>query len=135
MKGNRPVKSKEGHVITNEKEQLERWKEHFEEILNAKDPPVLADIQPSDGVDMNIEPPTIKEIIKSIKVLNNGKAPGIDNIQAELLKTDVGTIANVFCHLCTNIWNREEIPTDWQKGIIIKLSKKEIKKSVKSGEE
>lgn len=73
---------------------------------------------------MNIEPPTIEEIIKSIRALSNCKVQGIDNIQAEVLKADVAKIAKVFCHLFTKIWNREEIPTDWQKGIIIKLSKK-----------
>lgn len=36
-------------------------------------------------------------------------ATGVDNIQAELLKADIDTIANVFCHLFKQIWNREEI--------------------------
>ena len=99
-------------------------KENFEEILNSKDPPVIQDIQLGDVVDMNIEPPTIREIIKSTRAIRNGKASGIDNIQAELLKTDVGTIENVCFNLFTKIWNREEIPTNWQKGIIFKLLKK-----------
>lgn len=90
---------------------------HFEEILYLRNQLVLADIQPGDVV----EPLTIENIIKSIRELSNCKAPGIGNIQAELLKTDVGTILNVFCHLFTKIWNKEEIPTDWHEGIIIKL--------------
>jgi len=29
-----PVKNKEGHLLTYTKAQLERWKEHFQELLN-----------------------------------------------------------------------------------------------------
>jgi hypothetical protein len=30
----RPIKSKDGHLLTNEQDQMERWREYFLEILN-----------------------------------------------------------------------------------------------------
>jgi hypothetical protein len=30
----RPIKSKDGHLLTNEQDQIERWREYFLEILN-----------------------------------------------------------------------------------------------------
>ena len=49
---------------------------------------------------------------------------GIDKIQAEVLKVDVGITADTLQHVFTRIWNEEVIPGDWQKGIIVKLPKK-----------
>ena len=34
-----PVKNKNGMVIEKEAEKLQRWKEHFESVLNRPDPP------------------------------------------------------------------------------------------------
>ena len=65
-----------------------------------------------------------EEIRTAIKQLKNGKAPGIDNIGAELLKADIETSRNILHRLFTNIWKNEVIPTDWDKGIIVKLQKK-----------
>jgi predicted transcriptional regulator len=33
------VKDKNGKIITSVQEQLERWKEHFSEVLNSEHPP------------------------------------------------------------------------------------------------
>ena len=53
-----------------------------------------------------------------------GKAPGIDSLQAELLKADVITASMVFTDLFAKIWNHETIPKDWSKGLISKIPKK-----------
>ena len=53
-----------------------------------------------------------------------GKSPGTDNICIELLKTDVITAGNVFTELFSDIWTTNEIPRDWNKGLIIKIPKK-----------
>ena len=54
--------------------------------------------------------------------MKTGKSPGIDNICIELLKTDVITAGNIFTGL--DIWTANEIPRDWNKGLIIKIPKK-----------
>ena len=49
---------------------------------------------------------------------------GIDNICIELLKTDVITAGNIFTGLFSDIWTANEIPRDWNKGLIVKIPKK-----------
>ena len=85
------VKDKEGKRITIEDKQLQRWAEHFREVLNRPDPAERACIAQPIGDKLNIDcsPPTKNEILKAIKSLKNNKAPGIDNITAEVLKTDI----------------------------------------------
>lgn len=39
-----PIREKQGTMITSEKEQEKRWKEHFEEILNRPDPNTRTEI-------------------------------------------------------------------------------------------
>jgi hypothetical protein len=33
---NKPVKDKEGNIIPKQEKQMERWKEHFQEVLNGR---------------------------------------------------------------------------------------------------
>ena len=56
--------------------------------------------------------------------MKTGKSPGIDNICIELLKTDVITAGNIFTGLFSDIWTANEIPRDWNKGLIVKIPKK-----------
>ena len=74
-----PVKDKQGNLITSEREQDERWREHFEEVLNRPEPIELAHIPEAD-TDFEIETgePSKAEIYKAITALKNNKAPGND---------------------------------------------------------
>ena len=122
---NAPIKDKQGKLLTNEKEQNQRWTEHFNEILNREPPTeeeVITDEQPE--LDINIEPPTKEEIVIAIKSLKNNKAPGLDNLNAELLKSDTETAACIFEPLFRKIWVEAYVPEDWTKGTIIKIPKK-----------
>ena len=73
--------------IAPEAGQLERWKQHFEEVLNVPAPQSAVDeIMVTEQLDIDVKAPNIEEITRSLKRLRKGKAPGIDNIQAEVLK-------------------------------------------------
>nr|KAG5686685.1 hypothetical protein BaRGS_013584 [Batillaria attramentaria] len=70
----RPVKDKNGQIITKEEDQRTRWAEHFKETLNRPPPPVPPDIPPAAQLlDISTNPPTKTEIIKAIKSLKSGK--------------------------------------------------------------
>ena len=56
--------------------------------------------------------------------MKNGKAAGMDTITTELLKADIETTACVLEHLFRTVWETEEIPEDWNCGLIVKLPKK-----------
>jgi membrane dipeptidase len=74
---------------------------------------------------INIETPTIEETKSAIRTLHNGISPGKYSIHAEMLKTDMATSSKILQQLFNNIWNNESIPSDWTKGFIVKLTKKE----------
>ena len=42
------IKSKEGRRLTTEREQLDRWKEHFNDVLNQQKPDILLDLSNED---------------------------------------------------------------------------------------
>jgi hypothetical protein len=74
--------------------------------------------------DVNSNPFTLAEITGAIKGLKNGKAAGVDNLCAELLKAGSREMTEWLLHLCNNAWEQETVPQEWKKGIIVKLSKK-----------
>ena len=120
-----PVKGKDGRLLTTEKEQEERWREHFSEVLNRPPPPTITEIPEAEtDLDISIEPPSKQEIIAAIKTLKNKKAPGEDNLNAELFKMDPELAAEILLPLFVSIWEQKIIPEDWTQGIIVKIPKK-----------
>lgn len=75
-------------------------------------------------LEIDIEPPSKAEIVLAIKSLRNGKAPGQDGLNAELLKTDPEFASQILQPLLRNIWVKKEIPDDLLEGVIIKIPKK-----------
>lgn len=124
-KTNMPVKDKQGKLITSEKEQDDRWKEHFEEVLNRPEPSSQAHIQEAHiDLDIATEKPSKAEIFKAITSLKNNKASGNDQLPAEIFQADPNLAADILHPLFTKIWNKNTIPTTWSEGNIIKLPKK-----------
>ncbi|VDP27311.1 unnamed protein product [Schistosoma curassoni] len=113
LKPERPVKSKEGEVITNIEEQRNRWVEYFKELLNRPVPlnPPNIEAAPTN-LPIDVVPPKIKKISMAIRQIKSGKAAGPDNIPAEALKADVA------------IWDEGQVLTEWKEGILIKIPKK-----------
>nr|KAG5699610.1 hypothetical protein BaRGS_000726 [Batillaria attramentaria] len=121
----RPVKDKNGQIITKEEDQRTRWAEHFKETLNRPPPPVPPDIPPAAQLlDISTNLPTKTEIIKAIKSLKSGKAAGPDCIPPEALKADIQTSTDMLHPLLRKIWESESVPQDWKKGHLVKLPKK-----------
>ena len=100
-------------MITTEREQAERWLEHFKEVLNRPEPnTVFEGIQQQNDLNINFGPPSKDELTKAIKSRKSGKASGIDGIQAELLKADLTTATDVIYKLFNSIWKKDETPCD-----------------------
>ena len=120
-----PTKDKRGRIIATEKEKAERWVEHFQEVLNRPEPLVTAEIEVSvEDPHFITTAPSEEEIRSAIKAMKSGKAAGIDGIHAEMLKADIDIATKVFTNLFSKIWEKENIPEDWAKGLIVKLPKK-----------
>ena len=120
-----PVKNKDNRPLSGQEAQLQRWAEHFEELLNRPAPEEPPDIEPAaNDLDINCDVPTREEIARAISKLNNGKAAGPDYIPAEALKVDIGLSVEILHQLFEKIWMTEDFPEDWREGHLIKLPKK-----------
>ena len=119
------VKSKDGELLKNKEARLARWKEHFEEILNRNTPDSPPqDEESTEELDIAVEEPTIEEIKTALRTLRNGKAPGADQITAEMLKSDPEQTSQELKQTFDLIWKDEKIPKKWTKGLICKIPKK-----------
>ncbi|XP_033106314.1 uncharacterized protein LOC117108409 [Anneissia japonica] len=117
-----PIEDIQGKLLTTEAEPDVRWAEHFNEILNRPPPTTQADIQEAEAdLEINLEPPTRQEILAAIKSLKTGKAPGLDNLNAELFKEDPDLAAQLLLPLFSLIWEGKKVPDDWSEGIIVKI--------------
>jgi hypothetical protein len=121
-----PVRDKAGSIITSVQGQLERWRQHFEEVLNTDSSFPLDRYQaiPLPELQISVRPPSKREIILAIKGMKNGKAAGSDNIPAEILKVDPNVAADMLLLLFQDIWKEEKFPKDWTEGKIVKILKK-----------
>lgn len=120
-----PVMNKQGELLTADIEKEARWTEHFKEILNRPPPLMEANIEEAESdLDIDIEPPSVEEIIAAIEHLKNGRAPGIDNLNAEYFKADPMFAAKLLQPLFTKIWKEKKTPDEWNKGVIVKIPKK-----------
>ena len=69
-------------------------------------------------------PITKQDMENSIKMLSNRKAPGIDGITSELIKTGGDMIITILTSLFNNIINTDKSPEDWSTMMITPIHKK-----------
>ena len=122
-----PIQTKNGITLTSQKDISNRWVEHFKELLNGRAPTekfTFNHITSTEDPNIELGPITKTEIITAIKTIKNNKAPRLDGISGELLKTKESTSINRLVHLYNNMRNQEKIPKDWKTGVIIKIPKK-----------
>jgi hypothetical protein len=118
--------NRNGEILKNKAARLGRWKEHFQEVLSRdalEDPPQEVE-EEMEELDISEEPPTVQEIKTALKALKNGKAPGEDQISAEMLKADIEQTSLELQKIFDIIWEKETVPTQWTKGLIFKIPKK-----------
>ncbi|XP_062716068.1 uncharacterized protein LOC134291831 [Aedes albopictus] len=123
-------RDKEGSLLTDKREVIERWKQHFDEHLNGEEN-VGTEDQGSGGNDYvgaaedgNEPTPTLREVKDAIHQLKNNKAAGKDGIAAELIKMGPEKLATCLHQLVVKIWETEQLPEEWKEGIICPIHKK-----------
>uniref|UniRef100_A0A8D8XZ49 Craniofacial development protein 2 n=1 Tax=Cacopsylla melanoneura TaxID=428564 RepID=A0A8D8XZ49_9HEMI len=115
-----------GEMLTNDETVLKRWAQHFEELLNEDEriPTVRIEEEQITEEDDMENMPTRSEIQKAIQKMKNNRAPGNDNITAELLKYGGEAVENMMLKIIHTIWKIEKIPVNWTTGVLCPLHKK-----------
>jgi hypothetical protein len=111
---------------------MNRWEEYFSEMFNKDDNRVgsmqemknVEEYNSENETEVNLDPPTKTEIQLALSQLKNGKAAGLDNIYAKVLKVDPEITAEMLYPLLEKTWKEEKIPEDWEEGLIVKIPKK-----------
>ena len=130
----KPIRNRDGIILAKLDEQLARWKEHFEEVLNRplqNNPPNLQQGSQLPIKDRWNLQGWIKSAIKSLKI---GKVAGVDNIPPEAIRVGGEVSIEALHSLLNKIWRQEEIPDEWRKGLLVKLPKKGIPPIVRTGD-
>jgi hypothetical protein len=117
----------EGMILGSYEAILERWAQHFEELLHGNAPERVEDmttVQKQGNSETEEPVPTINEIEQAVKRLRNNKAPGIDRIPAELVKFAGPEYVKHLHQLIAKIWITETIPEEWYLSIVCPIHKK-----------
>ena len=82
---------KNGEVPMREELQRDRWREHFEELLNIPVPTERPGILPAkEDLEIECVCPTKEDINNAVRQQRSGNEEGPDNISKESLKAGVG---------------------------------------------
>ena len=118
------IRDNNGSVIHSMSRRLERWAEHFSAQFNR---PQSSDVEPLDLPEVSwpvpLQPPTEVEVRAVLLSLKRHKAPGSDNLPAELLR-EGDVVAAELCSLFRMVWEGERIPSSWGDSTIIPVFKK-----------
>ena len=128
--------AKDGAPLSNDTDKINRWAEHFNEVVNcnlhainlptSESLPVIHSHALHDtmsDVDM-CGCLSEDEIRTAISQMKKGKAPGSDEISTELLMLGGEECVRWLKIVFDSIWQHEAIPNDWKNQIIVPLHKK-----------
>jgi sorting nexin-29 len=121
---------KDGEMINNKNEILERWNQYFQELLKGKegndeaDNPVETSMEEHQGSQEGICLTTVEEMEEAIDKLKNNKAPGSDNINADLIKSSKPVLINILHKIIEKVWETETIPQEWEEELICPIHRK-----------
>ncbi|KAK3513146.1 hypothetical protein QTP70_007479 [Hemibagrus guttatus] len=112
----------DGELLVSTGDIVGRWKEYFEDLLNPTDTPSVEEPEAGDSeVDSFI---TKAEVTEVVQQLLGGKAPGVDEIRHEYLKSLDVVGLSWLTRLCNIAWQSGTVPLDWATGVVVPLFKK-----------
>ncbi|CAF2117989.1 unnamed protein product [Rotaria magnacalcarata] len=99
------IKDKQGRDLIEKEDIKKRWREYTEELYK-KD---AQSIDVNDGSTIELEPNILESEIKwTLECIANNKAPGIDEIPAELFKILGDDAVKILLAICQQIWKTQQ---------------------------
>ncbi len=103
-----------GQLLTSTGDVVGRWKEYFEDLLN---PAVTSSIEEAEAGGSEVASSiTRAEVTKVVKKLLGGKAPGVDEIHPEYLKSLDVVRLSWLTRLCNIAWRSGQYLWDGRSG-------------------
>ncbi|KAI3352392.1 hypothetical protein L3Q82_005184 [Scortum barcoo] len=118
------VYSAGGELLTSTEDIVGRWKKYFEDLLNPTDLPSNEEAEDGDS-EVDSSSITQAEVTEVVRKLLGGKAPGVDEIRPEYLKSLDVVGLSWLTRLCNIAWRLGTVvPLEWQTGVVVPLFKK-----------
>ena len=97
-----------GNIVTDTEEVRETWKQYIESLYDKDAKPKKEDLkfEEEDEVDMDEKGPTVlkSEILSAISEMKEGKAVGVDDVPAEMLKSLGEKALREICGICQDMY-------------------------------
>lgn len=121
------IKDKESNLCDSADAQYSRWREHFNQVLNIQS--TFSQQELNRVHQREVQPdlddkPTLEELVRSIRNMQNGKASGRSGILPERLKVSSGPLLHYMLDLIHNVWEEGSVPQDWVNADVVPIPKK-----------
>ncbi|CAF2129927.1 unnamed protein product [Rotaria magnacalcarata] len=133
---NMPIKDKNGKLLVNSTDRLERWREYFCELFNIHstvDPDVINEIQITTPSRSDLErqnaQPSIEEVERALNQMKSRKAPGSDEVTADILKAGGEPVIKWLHEIFNDVWENEKMVKEWSSATLVRLYKNKGDKS------
>ena len=122
------IKDRTGQALNTRPERVQRWREHFSELLNVPTTVEAERLDTPQPVATNESLAAVSsfaEVMVATKSLNSGKAAGPDGIPAEVLKVlrpeHLRSLREIICRVWTGL---EPMPQEWKDAYLVPIPKK-----------
>ena len=127
---NMPVQDKSGKLLVNSRDTLERWRKFFYETLNVCssvdqnlfDEIEIATLSTIEERRQNA-PISVEEVRKALSQTKSRKAPGSDEITADILKAGGEPVVQWLFNFFADTWESEHMVKEWSMTTLVKLYK------------
>jgi hypothetical protein len=116
------VKDERGDLLADPQKMLTRWKNYFCQLLNVQDPGGIRQTE-IHTAEPFLPEPGAAEVEVAIRKMKRYKAPGSDQIPAELIQAGGEILHSEIHKLIMLIWNKEELPHQWKESVVVPIHK------------
>ena len=123
------IKDEDGEPCTSVDAKQQRWRRHFNGILNVESHFNQAELDRVRQRPMRpqlAELPSLEELVEAVGKLKNGKASGSSGILPEMVKVacqDPDFLDRLLC-LVHTAWREKCVPKDWTDAVLVPIPKK-----------
>lgn len=114
-------------LLTEKKDLLIRWSEHFKKLLNETpeiDQDAIKNLKQATVQNWMDECPEIDEVRRAVEMLSEGKSPGADGIHPEVIKKGGPKLLSALHEIIQDAWKTAVVPQDWKDAQLVTIFKK-----------